>query len=234
MEIPQDKTPFILICSGGIIETTTDILLKINYFQGIINGNFKETTDQQLVLDDISYLACQNIVKYYQSGIITLPTTFATVEECLGLGIYFQANEYIDNFIKVYYTACVNEEKYVEILNVLSLMSRMDSYKTQIGRDIIATLHKSSRLHMLLPDVVNKLITIFSGDQKNNTYLFRIIRGWYLFDRKEDKVTLVEYALQHCQLDKENIKPIFQTERFLNLYPKPTLAYKLAKFSLRG
>ena len=228
----QEDT-FAIVCKNGeIIIVKIDILKKIHYFQAIFGGGYREASDKTLVLDDISKLVCENIFSFLQDDKVTIPASSIYREECLGLGQYWNLDNYIDVFLTTFVHEYGNDKGYIiEIINQLALTKYLKKHHDWMDRQI-EDLIRIPRLHMLCSEAIIEIVNLYLNNKKYNKYLFPLLRDWYLFDRDKDKVTTLVTCLDPCPLYKSSFVPIHQTTAFIESFPDPCLAKKIALWTM--
>lgn len=231
----QPEEDYIIICEEGIVKTTNVVLYRIPYFKSIIDGGFKESKEKIIMIEDASLLALQNIINYYTSDVysnkIKLPATMQGVEECLGLANYLDAKDYTKDFIWTYVSENTKDKsRHVDVLNLLSTVDRMKDHINWVGLRL-TNIVNMPRMHMLLPETIQQLVTNFKHDKKKE-YLFPLIREWYLFDKNKAKVDTIIRVIDDCPINNIALMSVAQTRKFVDVFPDPCIARKIALYCL--
>lgn len=205
----------------------------IPYFQSLLrDGTFRESEEGLVNLQDISLFACENIISYLEKDRLDLPVKSRHIEECLALGRYWQVEKYIDALLDKYISEYTGDKyREVDILNYITLMDRVERYKFWLlkhSQDILSF----SRLHMLTGETIKMLVEVLSSEKKLRYLLFPLLRDWYLPDRDQQKVAVIVSLLEKIPLRSSSFEPKGQTRLFIENFPDPCLAMKVALWAV--
>lgn len=227
-QVMSDET-FTIICEDGeIITVEIDLLKKIPYFKGLLEGGYSETIDNTLVLESNSKFACDSIFSFIKDGRIDLPISSLHCEECLGLAQYWSLDQYTTAFLNRFIAEYGQEKgKIVDIINYIALTDQMLVHRSWLSQQITRLL-SIPRLHMLCIEAIQNIVNLFSQEKTKSKYLFPLLRDWYLFDQDKNKIPIIVNLIDRCPIEDFSLSPRHQTLAFLNKFPDPILSKKIA------
>ncbi len=220
---------FAIICDqGDIVSVSANLLSRIPYFKGIFDGGYAETIDKTIDLSGNSKFACDNILAFVKDDRIDLPVSSLHCQECLGLAQYWS----LDAYVKTFLDKCIAEYsqekgRIVEIINYIALTDKMSTYRHWLGQQV-SRLPSVPRIHMLCLEAVQGIVKLFSEEKGKNKYLFPLLRDWFLFGQEKAKIPVIIDLIDRCPLEEFSFSPRHQTLAFLEKFPDPILAKKIA------
>lgn len=229
----SDENLFAIVCDEGeIITVSSDLLKKIPYFKGMFDGGYSEAITKTIDLSGNSKFACDNILAFVETGRLDLPISDLHCQECLGLARFWDVDKYIDAFLtRMIQEYGQSKARTVDIINYIALTEHLGTHRVWISQQM-ASLPKITRLHMLCEEAINGLVAMFIEDPHRKKYLFPLLRDWWLLDQDKSKVPVVSVLIEKCPVEEFSFAPRHQTLAFLNKFPDPILAKKIATWAI--
>ena len=225
-------TDLTIICSDGDpLIVPIALATKIPYFQGMYNG-FREGKDNILDLSSMTRVTCQDVIGYLTTKELVLPPTSDRRQTALGLARYWMYDEYIDVFCDALVAMTYADKAYiVETINLIIYIERWQKYQAWFDTRI-TSMAILSNIHILCHDAIALFFKIYEQDKSRMGYLFPLLRDWYLGDKDKSKVVPITKYLQTCPLTTFALAPKHRTKSFLELFPDPIFARRLAKIAI--